>query len=114
MQERSGPRAVLGSLREHWPDIAEAIKVLPVIARRAIRRAYDDELVVQTESESLEKLRVELRRQRRRSDAILAAGVAFLGGVIWLALATQPVWIGWVLAGGGAVWMVNRLRSGEK
>ena len=62
MQERSGPRAVLGSLREHWPDIAEAIKVLPVIARRAIRRAYDDELVVRTESESLEKLRVELRR----------------------------------------------------
>ena len=68
MRERAGPRAVLGSLREHWPDIAEAIKELPVIARRAIRRAYDDELVVQTESESLERLRAELRRDRRRSD----------------------------------------------
>ena len=99
MQERSGPRAVLGSLREHWPDIAEAIKVLPVIARRAIRRAYDDELVVRTESESLEKLRVELRRNQRRGDTILAAGVVFLGGIIWLALATQPTWIGWLLAG---------------
>jgi ubiquinone biosynthesis protein len=112
MQERSGPRAVLGSLREHWPDIAEAIKVLPVIARRAIRRAYDDELVVRTESESVEKLRVDLHRNQRRGDTILAAGVVFLGGIIWLALATQPTWIGWLLAGGGAVWMVNRLRAG--
>ena len=114
MQERSGPRAVLGSLRDHWPDIAEAIKVLPVIARRAIRRAYDDELVVKTESASLEALRIESRRLRRRSDSILAAGVVFLGGIIWLALATQPTWIGWILAGGGAIWMVNRLRSGGK
>ena len=76
MRERASPRTVIGSLREHWPDIAEAIKVLPVIARRAIRRAYDDELVVRTESASLEALREEhaeaapaqrrhLRRRRR-------------------------------------------------
>jgi ubiquinone biosynthesis protein len=110
MRERASPRAVLGSLRDHWPDIAEAVKVMPVIARRAIRRAYDEELVVKTESESLERLRTELRRQRRRSDAILAAGVVFLGGIIWLALATQPAWLGWLLAGGGAAWMASRLR----
>ena len=108
MQERSGPRAVLGSLRDHWPDIAEAIKVLPVIARRAIRRAYDDELVVRTESESLERLRAELRRDRRRSDTVIAAGVLFLGGIIWLALATQPDWIGWLLVAGGALWFTRR------
>ncbi|MGH8198518.1 MAG: ubiquinone biosynthesis regulatory protein kinase UbiB [Steroidobacteraceae bacterium] len=110
MQERSGPRAVFGSLRDHWPDIAEAIKVLPVIARRAIRRAYDDELIVRTESTSLEALRVQMRKARSRSDAILAAAVIFLGGIIWLALATQPVWIGWVLAGGGLIWLLSRLQ----
>jgi ubiquinone biosynthesis protein len=110
MRERAGPRSVFASLREHWPDVAEAIKVLPVIARRAIRRAYDEELVVRTESQSLERLRTELRRQRRRSDAILASGVVFLGGIIWLALATRPAWIWWLLAGGGAVWLFSRLR----
>jgi len=109
MRERSGPRAVLGSLRDHWPDIAEAIKVMPVIARRAIRRAYDDELVIRTESESLEALRIELRRQRRRSDTIIAAGVVFLGGIVWVALATEPAWIGWLLAAGGALWLVRGL-----
>ncbi len=108
MRERSHPRAVLRSIREHWPDIAEAIKVLPVIARRAIRRAYDDELVVRTESESLDALRAELHRQRRRSDAIISAAAVFIGGIIWLALATQPAWIGWVLAGGGALFLARR------
>jgi ubiquinone biosynthesis protein len=109
MRERASPRTVIGSLRDHWPDVAEAIKVLPVIARRAIRRAYDEELVIRTESESLERLRAELRHQRRRSDAVLAAGVVLLGGIVWLSLGTQPAWLGWVLAGGGALWLARRI-----
>jgi hypothetical protein len=109
MRERASPRTVIGSIREHWPDVAEALKVLPVIARRAIRRAYDDELTVRTESESLDRLRAELRRQRRRSDAVVAAGVVFLGGIVWIALATQPAWIGWALGAGGFGWLLNRL-----
>ncbi|HKX99427.1 MAG TPA: AarF/UbiB family protein, partial [Steroidobacteraceae bacterium] len=109
MRERASPRTVISSMREHWPDIAEAIKVLPVIARRAIRRAYDETLVVRTESESLEKLRAELRRERRRSDAVVASGVVFLGGVVWVSLATRPAWIGWALVVGGLVWLVRSL-----
>ncbi len=109
MRERASPRTVIGSLREHWPDIAEAIKVLPVIARRAIRRAYDDELVVRTESTSLEALRKETKKLRRRSDAIYAAGVVFLGGIVWISLGTRPGWLGWLLAAGGAAWLARGL-----
>jgi ubiquinone biosynthesis protein len=109
MRERASPRTVLSSMREHWPDIAEAIKVLPVIARRAIRRAYDETLVVRTESESLEKLRAELRRERRRSDSVVASGAMFLGGVVWVSLATRPAWIGWVLVLGGVLWIARSL-----
>jgi ubiquinone biosynthesis protein len=109
MRARASPRTVIGTLRDHWPDIAEAIKALPVIARRAIRRAYDDELVVRTESESLERLRGELRRDRRRSDSILAAGMVLLAGVAWISLATRPAWLGWALAAGGALWLARRI-----
>jgi ubiquinone biosynthesis protein len=109
MRERAGPRSVLGSLREHWPDVAEAIKVLPVIARRAIRRAYDEELVLRTESQSLEKLRAELTRQRLRSDSIVAAAAVFLGGVVWVSLGTRPDWLGWLLAAGGGLWLARRI-----
>jgi ubiquinone biosynthesis protein len=111
MRERSGPRSLFRSLRTHWPDIAEAIKVMPVIARRTIRRAYDEELAVRTESESLDRLRAELRRDRRRSDSIIAGGAIFLGGVIWLSLGTQPSWLGWLLSAGGGLWLLNRLRK---
>jgi ubiquinone biosynthesis protein len=110
MRERASPRTVIGSLREHWPDVAEAIKALPVIARRAIRRAYDDELVLRTESATLEAMRVESRKLRRRSDAVFAAGVTFLGGIVWLSLGTRPAWVGWLLAAGGAAWLFSRLR----
>jgi ubiquinone biosynthesis protein len=109
-RERSHPRALIESLKNHWPDVAEAIKVLPVIARRTIRRAYDDVLVVKTESESLEKLRGELREDRRRSDGIIAAAAIFLGGIIWLALATGPIWVGWLLTAGGIAWLLGSLR----
>jgi len=110
MRERNSPRALLSNLRTHWPDIAETVRELPVIARRAVRRAYEDELVVRTESEALERLRAELRRDRRRSDAIIAAAAVFLGGIVWLSLATQPSWLGWLFTAGGAGWLLTRLR----
>jgi len=108
MRERASPRTVLASLRDHWPDVAEAIKVLPVIARRAIRRAYDGEFVIRTETPALERFRAELRRDRRRSDAVIAAGTVFIGGIIWLALATHPAWVGWLLAASGAALLARR------
>jgi ubiquinone biosynthesis protein len=111
MRERSGPRSLFRSLRSHWPDIAEAIKVMPVIARRTIRRAYDEELSLRTESETLDRLRAELRKDRRRSDTIIAAAAVFLGGIVWLSLGTQPTWAGWLLTAGGALWLLNRLRK---
>jgi ubiquinone biosynthesis protein len=110
MRERNSPRALLSNLRTHWPDIAEAVRELPVIARRAVRRAYEDELVVRTESEALERLRAELRRDRRRSDAIVAAAAMFLGGIVWLSLGSWPELFGWLLLAGGGLWLLTRLR----
>ncbi len=110
MRERTGPRAIVEHIRSNWPDVADALKLLPVIARRAIRQAYDERLLVRTESASLDALRSELREDRRRSDAIVAAAASFLGGVIWLSVGTRPGWIGWLLAVGGALLLASRLR----
>ena len=111
-RERTGPRALVRHVRDHFPDIVEALKLLPVIARRAIRDAYDERLVVRTESAALETLRAELLTSRRRTDVIVAAAALFLGGIVWLALGTQPAWLGWLLAAGGGLLLVNRLRGG--
>jgi ubiquinone biosynthesis protein len=112
MRARTGPRAIARHIRSNWPDVAEALKLVPVIARRAIREAYDERLVLRTESASIEALRSELRDSRRRSDLIIAAATALLGGIIWLALGTQPSWLGWLLTGAGALLLIRRLRQG--
>ena len=112
VRERTGPRAIFEHIRSNWPDVAEVLKLLPVIARRAIRKAYDDELVVRTETASLEPLQGELRESRSRTDVIIAAAASLLGGVIWLSFGTPPAWVGWLLAAGGALLLARRLGAG--
>ncbi len=111
MSERVGPEAFAQGLRDHWPDLAESLKMLPVVLQRAVRHAYEDDFRLRTESASVDALRSELRAAAQRRNALLAAAAFFLGGVVWLALATQPEWIGWLLALGGGGWALSRLRS---
>jgi len=110
MRERTGPRAMFAHVRENWADVAEALKLLPIIARRAVRRAYDEELVIRTESASLDALRAELRESRRRTDTIIVSAAAFLGGIVWISLGTQPGWPGWLLSLASALFLAFRLR----
>jgi ubiquinone biosynthesis protein len=110
MNERIGPEAFTQGLKEHWPDLAESLKMLPVVLQRSVRRAYEDDFSLRTESSSVDLLRSEIRAGERRRNSLLAAAAFFLGGVAWLAMATQPDWLGWLMAAGGAGWMLARLR----
>jgi len=110
MRERTGPRAIFRHIRNNWPDVAEALKLMPVIARREIRKAYDERTVIRTESASLDELRSELDQSRRRTDTIIAAAATLLGGVIWLSFGTPPAWLGWLFAAAGALLLASRLR----
>ncbi len=109
MAERIGPEAFAKGLREHWPDLAEALKMAPVVLQRAVRRAYEDDFRLRTESASVEALRDELRVSNARRNTLLAGVAAFLGGVLWLTFATPPEWLGWgLLFGGGAAMLARR------
>jgi ubiquinone biosynthesis protein len=111
MNERVGPEAFAQGLKDHWPDLAESLKMLPVVLQRSVRRAYEDDFSLRTESSSVDLLRSQLRAGERRRNAVLAGAAFFLGGVVWLALATQPDWLGWLMATGGGVLMLSRLRN---
>ena len=111
MNERVGPEAFAQGLKDHWPDLAESLKMLPVVLQRSVRRAYEDDFSLRTESSSVDLLRAQLRAGERRRNALLAGAAFFLGGVVWLALATQPDWLGWLMAAGGGVLMLARLRN---
>jgi len=109
MNERVGPEAFAQGLRRHWPDLAESLQMLPVVVQRAVRRAYEDDFRVRTESSSVDDLRRELAEGQRNRNSLLAGGAFFLGGILWLSLLTSPDWIGWAMAAGGASWMLARL-----
>jgi ubiquinone biosynthesis protein len=111
MNERVGPEAFTQGLKDHWPDLAESLKMLPVVLQRSVRRAYEDDFSLRTESSSVDLLRSQLRAGERRRNSMLAGAAFFLGGVAWLALATQPDWLGWLMAAGGGVLMLARLRN---
>jgi hypothetical protein len=114
MAERIGPEAFAKGLRDHWPDLAEALKMAPVVLQRAVRRAYEDDFRLRTESTSVDALREELREAHSRRNAVLAGGASLLGGVLWLALATPPAWLGWTLVGVGGALMLSRLAGGGR
>jgi len=109
MNERVGPESFAQGLRRHWPDLAESLQMLPVVVQRAVRRAYEDDFRVRTESSSVERLGRDLAAAQRSRNSLLAGGAFFLGGILWLSLLTSPDWIGWAMAAGGASWMVARL-----
>jgi ubiquinone biosynthesis protein len=109
MNERVGPEAFAQGLRKHWPDLAESLQMLPVVVQRAVRRAYEDDFRVRTESSSVDRLRKELAKGQRNRNALLAGGTFFLGGILWLSLLASPDWVGWAMAAGGASWMLARL-----
>jgi hypothetical protein len=81
----------------------------PVVLQRAVRRAYEDDFRIRTESGSVEALREELRDAHARRNGVLAGAAVFLGGVLWLTFATPPAWVGWgLLALGGALLAFRR------
>jgi len=113
MQERVGPKALVTSFRQHWPDLAEALKVAPVLAQRVIRQAYEDDFEVRTESRAVQELRMELRAGQARLRGLLAASAALLAGVLWLGLAIEPGLPGGLLVAGGIAGLAAGLRRGS-
>ncbi len=109
MDERVGPRGLLRSLRRHWPDLAESLKMLPVVAQRAGRRAYEEEWELPIRERGAAEQRTQLETLTRRRDTLWVAGTLFLGGVLWLGLEADPHWAGWVLAVSGLATMAARL-----
>ena len=109
MRERTSPRALLRRLRTRLPDAIETWKLVPKIVRSAVREAADGDFRLQVESAGFDKLRREIDASIVRRDAAIVAGVLWLSGLLWLALAGRHPWFGWLqLAAALGVFLVAR------
>jgi len=110
MHERVSGRAIVERLRRQLPDLAEAAKVLPQLVQGLIQQAADGRLRLQVESPEIADLKRTVQATNARRDAVTVASVLLGSGLVWLALAHNPSWPGWVLAAAGAIWLVAAWR----
>lgn len=110
MGERWSLRGMARSARAELPDLLQALRQLPPLAERMIHRAADGRLRQPVGTRDIELLRQEIRLTARRRDMTLVASIAALAGIVWLALASQPVWPGYLMLLASAIGFISLRR----
>jgi ubiquinone biosynthesis protein len=95
MRERTSPRTMLKQIRTHLPDALMALSQVPGVLQTRIREAAEGQAPA-VEPLGVAPMREELRQSAARRDRLLIAGVLWLSGLIWLAIATRYPWLGWM------------------
>jgi ubiquinone biosynthesis protein len=108
MKEHHSPLAVLRSWSRQAPDVLEALKGAPAVLQRGLHDLQQGRLTLQLEPARLAALQAANEAAARRRDATVVACAIFVGGVLWLGLATEPAWLGWALIGGPAAYLAFR------
>jgi ubiquinone biosynthesis protein len=102
MRERISPRTIVKEIRRHWPDALLTLRQVPGLLQDAVRDAGAES----AEALSVNALRGEMQRMARRREALAAAAVLWLSGMLWLALAARLPWVGWLQIGGAGVLLI--------
>src|SRR3954463_6288726 len=110
-REKMSGRAFVANAREQIPDILASLQSLAPLVRSAVQRAQDGRLRLAVEAPEINALRGEIRRTNRRRDRITVAAVALLGGIVWMAVARDPAWVGLVLGGAGVAALIAAIRK---
>jgi ubiquinone biosynthesis protein len=113
-RERMGPRAVLKSIREHLPETIEALKQVPQLLSSAVREAADGSARVRAEGAADARAERLMRAAGRHRDLTIGAGVLWLAGILWLALAASRPWVGWIQVGAGLLLFVLNTRARDR
>jgi ubiquinone biosynthesis protein len=95
MRERVSPRTILKEIRGRVPDALLTLRQVPQILQTAVREAAQGS-VPAVEPVGLAELQENWRRASLRRELGIAAAVLWLSGLIWLMLATQYRWLGWL------------------
>ena len=95
MRQRMSPRTLLRRIRVQLPDTIEAVKQLPQIFQTLARNAAEGTLALRTERIDAEQLRNAMHRANARRDSVIAAGILWVSGLIWLIGAAGAAWFGW-------------------
>jgi len=100
MRERTSVRALVRDMRAHAPNLLGVARSVPVLLGALVQRALAHSHPAAA-APDLTQLRTEIRTAGRRREAMTLGAALLLGGLLWLALARGPQWLGWALLGAG-------------
>jgi ubiquinone biosynthesis protein len=102
MRERTSIRSFVRELRGHAPELGEALLSLPALLSARLQR---ERLALQpvAPAPAAPPDLTELRAAARRRDAVTVGAALLAGGIVWLAVARNPPWLGWALLAAGVV-----------
>ncbi|MET0089621.1 MAG: ubiquinone biosynthesis regulatory protein kinase UbiB [Candidatus Thiodiazotropha sp.] len=84
MSEQIGRRAFLGKLKKNLPLIAENIPDLPIRLNKIIEDAANGQLLIQWQSEELDQLRRQMKRNHQNTLSALSGGALLVSGSLLL------------------------------
>ena len=101
MSEQLGPRHYFKRLKKDFPELAEAMREMPLLLRKTLRQAVDGTLEVQWKNDELERLRNEIAGRRRATLLGILGGSLTISGALLLGLGVLPEWLGPAVSGSG-------------
>ena len=101
-RERWSAQNLWKETREQLPDFVQALTQLPPLIENAIQSASDGRLQFQVEASNLDSFKDELRESARKRDVTIVSAFTALGGIMWLGVSGDPMWVGAALVVAGA------------
>ena len=112
MRERTRPGTIVREIRARIPDALLTLRQIPQILQTAVRETTESSAAA-AESSRLVELREASRRAEARRETVIVAAVLWLSGMIWLSLATQYQWPGWLQMGAAILLFLLKRRSSK-
>ncbi len=109
MSRQTAPDLTLKRLRQDWPDVRYALERLPLVARRLVDHALDEN----AQQGSGAWRRGGPAANTRTLYAAIAGGALLIAGALLLGFGAAPAWLPWATGAVGAVIIVSgRPRGG--
>ena len=103
MDEQVGGRAVLEGLRQHLPQLRDALRELPPAIRALSEQAAKGELQFRLDSPELEDIHRQLQDQQRQRFWLAVGATAIVSGALLLLGLDSPPWLSFSLFGAGII-----------